>query len=256
LLSTITSLITPVGLAIDPNGPYLYVASSGASVVNQYQITGTGVNLNGPGPVGGGAEVSVLPDTQAASGALDRPRYVAVDNNGDLFITDMGTDNVSDVMEFLSPVPLTASTNVNYWNGSLNSTGGANSIGQVATAGTTVIVANPVLNRIDFYSETETTGSSVSPLYSLSSDNNPGGAVAFSNPQGVAYSASTGYVYISDTVHNRIVEMTLSGTFVKVLGPTFGTDSLNGPTGIKLDNSQPPNIYVADTVNNRVLMLQ
>jgi sugar lactone lactonase YvrE len=253
LLSTVSGLVTPVGLAVDPNGSYLYIASSGASIVNQYQITGSGLTLNTPGPVGGGAEVSVLPDTQAASGALDRPRYVAVDNTEDLFITDTGTGNVSDVMEFLSPVPLTSTTSVNYWNGSLNSTGGANSIGQVTTAGTTVIVANSTLGRIDFYSETETTGSSISPLYSLSSDNNPAGAVALSNPQGVAYSPATGLLYISDTANNRIVEMSLTGTFSRILSTGLG---LSGPTGIKVDNAIPPNIYVADTGNSRVLILQ
>jgi hypothetical protein len=253
LLSTITGLNTPVGLAVDPNGPYLYVANSGASFINQYQISGT-PTLNGPGPVGGGAEVSGTDNsTQAANGALADPRYVALDSTGNLFITDTGTVNVSDVMEFLSPVLLTATTNVNYWKGSLNSTGGANSIGQVTTAGTTVIVANSALNRIDFYSETETTGSSVSPLYSLSSDNNLSGAVTFSSPQGVAYSIATGLLYISDTGHDRIVEMSLTGTFSRILSTGLG---LNGPTGIKVDNAIPPNIFVADTGNSRVLILQ
>ncbi len=252
-LTSISGLNTPMGLAVDStssNGPYLYVANSGASVVNQYQVTGTGVNLNGPGPVGGGAEVSVLPDTQAASGALANPRYVALDSTGNLFITDTGTGNVSGVMKFFSPVPLTSTTNVNYWNGSLNSlgSGGVSSIGQVAMAGTTVIVANSALNQIDFYSST---GASVAT--SLSSDNNPAGAVTFSNPQGVAYSPATGLLYISDTGHSRIVEMSLSGTFSNVTSSSLG---LNGPTGIKVDNATPPNVYVADTGNSQVVILK
>jgi hypothetical protein len=252
LLSTITGLTTPVGLAVDTNGHYLYVASSGVSMVNQYQIT----NLNVPGSVGGGAEVSGLSDTQAASGALDRPRYVAVDNNGDLFITDTGTDNVSDVMEFLSPVPLTAATNVNYWNGSLNSlgSGGVSSIGQITTAGTTIIVANSANNSIDLYSASETAGFVGAPISSITSDNNTSGPpVSFVKPQGVAYSIATNDLYISDTGNNRIIEMTLSGNLVKILSGL----GLNGPTGIKVDNNTiPPNIYVADTGNSQIVILQ
>jgi DNA-binding beta-propeller fold protein YncE len=248
LLNTISSLVTPVGLAVDPNGPYLYVASSGSSVVNQYQIGSFTLN----GKVGSGVEVSGVDiSTQAVNGALADPRYVSLDSTGNLFITDTGTGNVSDVMEFLSPIPLTATTSVNYWNGSLSSAV-TNSIGQVTTAGTTVIVANSVNNRIDIYSASETDGFAGTPLYSINSDNNTGNVVNFNKPQGVAYSPATGLLYISDTGNNRIVEMSISGTFVT----SSALGLLSGPTGIKVDNATPPNIYVADTGNSQVVILK
>ena len=247
LSSPTTSMLTPIGLAIDSTGTYLYAADPGRSVVNQFQISG----YTSTGHVGGGTVV-LTPDnsTQASTGALASPRYVALDNTGDLFITDSGTGNVADVMEYLPTIPLSATINVKYWNDSLSSAA-ITAIGQVAMEGTTVVVANSSDNKIDFYSSA---GVSIAP--SLSSDNNTGNVVNFNNPQGVAYSPATGLLYISDTGNNRIVEMYSNGTFVKILSGTSLGLSSTGPTGIKLDNAQPPNIYVADTGNNRVLMLQ
>jgi len=248
LLSTITGLSTPIGLVVDSTGYYLYVASSAASIIYQCQINSASVI----GRVGNAAGV-LLPDglTQAGTGALADPRYVALDSTGDLFITDTGTQGFADVMEFYSPIPIGAAASVTYWGGSLSNSASTTCVGQVATAGTTVIVANSINDRIDFYSST---GSSVAT--SLSSDNNPAGAVNFINPQGVAYSLDTGLLYIADTGNNRIVEMYPSGTFVKILSGTSLGLSSSGPTGIKLDNATPPNIYIVDTGNGRVLMLQ
>ena len=87
----------------------------------------------------------------------------------------------------------------------------------------------------------------------LTTDGNPpGGGTPFNKPQGVAYSSITGYIYIADTNNNRIVIMNAStSAYVNSLGPGFG---LNGPTGLKVDNATPPNIYVADSGNHRVVV--
>jgi DNA-binding beta-propeller fold protein YncE len=223
-------------------------------MVNQFSTsTLTWINCIGNGASFSGSDSTGL----AGAGSLAKPRYVSLDNLGNLFIADAGTAGFADVMEYYGPtIPLIATTNVNYWTGSLSSSAVTNCVGQICNAGTTVIVANSANNRIDFYPANETTGYAGTPLSSISSDNNSSNAVAFNDPQGVAYSASTGYLYISDTGNNRIVEMTLSGSFVRILGPTIGAATLSGPTGIKLDGAQPPFVYVADTGNGRVLKLQ
>jgi hypothetical protein len=241
--SSVTTL-TPIGLTVDSTGTYLYVTDPGLSAVEQFQIVGN--TFTAKGHIGTGAVVTPLDNlTQANTGALATPRYTALDSTGDLFITDTGTSNVSDVMEYLATIPIGSAPSVNYWNGSLSS--GTTAIGQVTTAGTTIIAANSANNKIDFYSSTGT-----SLATSLTSDNNPAGAVNFKNPQGVAYSPATGLLYISDTGNNRIVEMSLAGTFSSVTGSL----GLNGPTGIKVDNATPPNVYVADTGNSRVVILK
>lgn len=240
-----TGLVQPEGLAIDPAGSNLYVADPTGQKVSQFSIA----NLTSNGSIGSGVVVSSSDTTgQANNGALAKPRYGSFDNSGNLFITDAGTAGVADMMEYLGPtIPVTATTNVNYWTGSLSASASTTCVGQIANAGSTVIVADSANNRIGLY---QTNGTLIR---NLTLDNNPGGAVNFSNPQGVAYSSSTGYLYISDTGNNRIVELTLSGSFVRILGSSFG---FNGPTGLKLDNAQPPNLYVADTGNGRILKLQ
>jgi hypothetical protein len=216
-------------------------------MVNQFNLLSSPITWTGC--IGNGAVVTP-PDTsgQASNGAMLKPRYVCFDNSGNLFITDAGTAGVADVMEYLGPtIPLTATTNVNYWTGSLSSSASSTCVGQIANAGTTILVADSANNRIGYYQANGTL------LGNLTSDGNPGGAVNFNNPQGVAYNTSTGYLYISDTGNNRIVEVNLSnGAFVK----SITTLGLNNPTGIKLDKAQPPYLYVADTGNSRILKLQ
>ncbi|HXL71987.1 MAG TPA: hypothetical protein VN963_00035, partial [bacterium] len=161
------------------------------------------------------------------------------------------------------PPPFSNETTVlTAWNGLFDSPAPASTgIGQVASYGTTVIVADAENNQIEFYSGSSTIPFvSTNPAYSvLTSDNNPAGAVAFNNPQGVAVDP-TGMLYISDTSNNRIVLMSVSGVFNTILGPLVDSSlpdpNLSGNTGIKVDNASPPNIYVADTVNNRIVVFQ
>jgi len=240
---------TPIGLNLDSSGVTLYVADPGTWMVNQFHPNSTFTSAwTWIGCVGNGTVITP-PDTvaQANNGALLKPRYVSFDSSGNLFITDTGTAGLAGVMEYLGPsIPVVATTNVAYWNGSLSSAPASNGIGQIANAGTTVIVADSDNNAIELYSST---GS----LYrSLNSDNNSGGAVTFSHPQGVAYSAAENLLYVSDTGHNRIVKISPSGVFDSIIGSTI----LNGPTGLKLDSAVPANLYVADTGNGRVLQFQ
>jgi hypothetical protein len=241
-----TGVVKPIGMAIDSSSSYLYVADSTSGWINQFQLNFSNLSLSSLNGHVNSAVVSA-PDnsTQAGQGYLATPRYVAVDTSNNLFVTDTGTSGVADVLEYLAPASIPVSGSVHYWAGSLNATNVLTAVGQVATAGATVIVANSANNSIDFYS---LTGASVAT--SLTSDNNPSGAIPFSNPQGVAYSASQNLLYIADTTHNRIVVMSPSGTFNSIIGSGI----LSGPTGIKLDGANPlPNLYVADTGNSRVL---
>jgi DNA-binding beta-propeller fold protein YncE len=225
--------------------------------VDQFQIGG-GYNsfpASWQGHIGSGLTVSSLPDTQAASGALAKPRYVALDSTGNLFITDTGTGNISNVMEYIGPtIPILAAPSlIYYWAGTianLDSTQGSNSIGQItASSPQTVIVAASFENQIEFYAPANGSLDGIS----LTSDNNTlAQPVSFSNPQGVAYSSATTYLYIADTNNNRIVFINAStSAYVNSFGPGFG---LNGPTGLKVDNANPPNIYVADSGNHRVVV--
>jgi hypothetical protein len=101
-----------------------------------------------------------------------------------------------------------------------------------------------------------------------------GGAATLSGPAGVAVD-SAGHLYVADSINNRILGWSSASAFGNgdpaglVIGqPDFysfrcddgtaggdvsgmGADSLCGPEGIAVDG--PGNLYVADTIDNRVL---
>jgi sugar lactone lactonase YvrE len=101
-----------------------------------------------------------------------------------------------------------------------------------------------------------------------------GGASGLSDPEGVAIDAS-GHLYVADSINNRVLGWSSASAFADgapaslVIGqPDFysyrcddgtaggdangiGADSLCGPEGIAVDGAG--NLYVADTIDNRVL---
>ena len=77
------------------------------------------------------------------------------------------------------------------------------------------------------------------------------GAGQLRKPQDVVASASD--FYVADTGNNRIEEFTLSGGYVGQFDSSTFSGSLNGPQGIAL--APDGSIWVADTMNNRILHL-
>jgi phospholipase C len=70
-----------------------------------------------------------------------------------------------------------------------------------------------------------------------------------SRPYGVATDAN-GDIWVADTGHNRVVELSPVGRLVRVFGGSFGSP-LDQPEGIATDSSG--DVWVADTGNDRVV---
>ena len=235
------------GLAINSTGTTIYVANTygfGARTVQMYSSS-----LALIGAVGSGIAVPI-PDTSLAalSGDMSSPEFVAVSpTNGNLFVTDSGTNGFANVLVMQAPTT-SLGVAVNYWNGQISTSASPTGI---ATDGTTVYVADAGHNQIETYTVNGVLGST------WTTDNNPVGAVAFSSPYGIALNAAEGLLFIADTNNNRVVEMTTTGLFKATWGTwglgTISPNTFNLPVAIAVDGASPPNVYVADSANKRVL---
>jgi hypothetical protein len=254
-------LLFPEGLALNSAGTSLYVADPNSEDVRLLQTTspytstlvGKGgeppPTLPAPGPSG----------QNAINGYTFSPEYVAVvPSNGasypnDLFMTDSGTGGVADVLVFNYPTIVNGDA-VTYWNGQI---GTSASPAGIATDGTTVYVADSGNDQIEAYN--------VNGVFNNAwkTDNNPDGRTAFSQPQGIALDSALGEIFIADTGNNRVVEMTTSGLFKASWGtsglgtvPGGGPSTFSGPAAIAVDGAVPPNVFVADSGNKRVLQFK
>jgi DNA-binding beta-propeller fold protein YncE len=247
----------PQGVAVASGGSTLYVTSPyyGAppsvqmySLPNLTQLGSAASATTAPPPVPtpGGPDIPA----DALLGEMAVPEFVAVSpTNGNLFVTDSGTNGVADVLVFGAPIAVGGGSAVTYWNGQI---GTSTSPTGIATDGTTVYVADAGHNQIETYNVNGVSGST------WTSDNNPHGAVGFSGPQGIAVNSSLGEIFIADTNNNRVVEMTTAGVFKATwgtwgLGTGVTPSTFNLPTAIAVDGASPPNVYVADSANKRVL---
>lgn len=195
---------------------------------------------------------------------FNAPAAVAVDGSGNVFVADTGNNKVGKY----------------YPNGLLNPSWGLAVKGKVA-------VTNPVAVAVNSASTTVyIVENSTNTLGIYTGDGNPitqvttANSIAFLGPQGVAVDKN-GVVYVSDTGHQRIVQLGSSGTYTSsfstpasvlgiavdgslnvfgaagntVLEFTGGSVSTTipgfvNPTGVAVDAGN--NLYVADTGNHQV----
>jgi hypothetical protein len=264
-INSISGLPWAQGLAVNSAGSTLYVAetySQGAPSVQVYSLA----SLQSSGTVGNGIPappVAVTPGVtpgpdlpaDALLGEMAAPEFLAIAPNSGiypngLFVTDSGTNGIANLLVFSNAVAGAGAAT--YWNGQI---GTSTSPAGVATDGVTVYVADSGHNQIETYNVNGLAGNT------WTTDNNPAGAVAFSGPQGIALNSALGEIFIADTKNNRIVEMTTTGLFKATWG-TWGLgngvtpSTFSLPTAIAVDGASPPNVYVADSGNKRVLQFK
>jgi len=253
-------LTTPYGVAVDGNGN-LYVADENNQRIRKVTPTGIITTFAGNGnvgPTGNGGP--------ATAAALSYPQGIAVDGNNNVYLCEIGENQVRKI---------TASTGViTLFAGVLQSTGGYSGDGGQATAadfnnpegvcasgspGNVYIadMTNNVIRKVNSSGIINTYAGNGTAGHT--GDGGQATAAELDNPTGVALDAS-GNLYIADMSNNKVRKVTTAGVISTYAGTGtagFSGDAgqataaeLDAPNDVKVDASG--NVYIADAGNNRI----
>lgn len=249
-VATATSLMTPMGVAVDPFGNLL-IAETGANRIRQVAADG---------------RIRTIVKTAVPGlGSLNSPHGVCLDRAGNLYVVDTYNHRVLLVRS-------TAVTTTAAGNGSPGAAGDGEPapLAQLNQPTACAVDSFGNLYIADTYNhrirKVDTTGAigTVAGIGVAGSggDEGPATAASLNAPRGVA-ADDNGNIYISDTGNNCIRLVTPDGV-IHTIGGTgaegFAGDGgpalsawMNTPGGILLDGAG--DLYFADTDNNRIRRL-
>ena len=194
-------------------------------------------------------------DGAAASATFNNPKTIAVDSNGNVYVGDT-YDNCIRTIASDSVSTLAGSGTGAFADGTGASASFMYPAGLATDANGTIYVGDTGNNRIRKITPTgvvTTLAGSGSAAYADGS----GASASFFNPTGVAVDVD-GYVYVADTINNRIRKITPTGVVTTLAGSGSATyadgsgasASFFNPTGVGVDVDG--NVYVADKNNHRI----
>ncbi|HWP78644.1 MAG TPA: HYR domain-containing protein, partial [Candidatus Nitrosotenuis sp.] len=168
------------------------------------------------------------------TGAFSFPQYVAVDEAGNVYVTDLGNFRVQKFDN--------DGVYLHSWGSKGTGSKDFQSPAGIAVKNDFVYVVDHELNMVKKF---DTSGNFISSWGSTGTD--PG---KFKLPNGVAVSKDN-FVYVVDTGNSRVQKFDAEGKHIKTIGSS-GTEQgkFLTPLGITVDNDG--NIYVGDAGNKRV----
>jgi sugar lactone lactonase YvrE len=264
--ATNARLNLPRGVAVDSHGN-LFIADNGNGVVREVNATTQNISTY----AGGGATAG-CPSGPATGAAFANPIGIAVDVNGNVFVSDQSLQIVCKI---------DASQNIATYAGTLNSAGvpgQPNGDGGVATSakllqpnglttdgtGNLYIAdsGNPKIRKVDTTaSHVITTVAGIGLICTNAQEPACGdGAVAtsaaFNFPQGVFFD-SLGNVVVADTDNQRVRVVSTTGTITALAGGGTGGDGAAGTSGllglsqyVAVDSSE--NVYALESNGERL----
>jgi len=223
------TFVAPRGLAVDPAGRLLVADTDGNRIESFAQ--------------GGGALLSIWTRAGGYKPGFAEPSGIAIDPRGSVYVADTANARVTRLWgegTFLSEL------------GGPTGFGGAQLSGALSLAVSAATgeldVADTGHNRVLAYSPA---GSLLARVGAGGGDGSAGSAPgAFNHPAAVAV-APSGYVFVADTLNNRVVKLRPDGSFVGQFGLLGSGDGrLHTPTGVAVDAAG--RVYVMDNLNNRI----
>lgn len=251
----------PSGLVVDGTGTNLYVADSNNHSVRRIALPSGTVSTyaSTPGPGGSAAQVGAV-DGPVASARFGRPYGLALDQNGDLVVTDFGNVEIRHI-DLVNNVVSTLAGSIG-GRGYLDDTGTAARFNDphniaIDTSGNIYVsdYANAVIRKV-------TPGGVVSTLAgspgSTGSANGTGAAARFGGPRGLSVDAA-GNVFVADAANNMIRRITPAGVVSTFAGApntngyvdaTGAAARFSNPVAVVVDGNG--NVYVSDFGNNAI----
>jgi len=166
-------------------------------------------------------------------GVFSFPQRIAVDSDGNVYVTDLGNRRVQKFDN--NGVYVTS------WGR------GGSGDGQFSWPAGITVYENLVFvvdSKLGTVQKFDSSGNFITKWGSVGSGNGQ-----FVNPNGIAVSKS-GFVYVVDTENRRIQKFTLDGNYVSEFYPGGSKLSKDMPIDITIDKDG--NIYVSDVANNKI----
>lgn len=241
--STTAQFNVPLGLAADSNGN-IYVADYYNHKIRK--VAPNGVVSTVAGSTQGYA------DGEASVAQFNHPNYIAIDNVGNLFVSDL----VNHKIRKITP----AGTVSTFAGSSMGTADGHVSVAQFMgpaglafdSQGNLFVCDYAAVRKIDTNGMVSTfAGSNINGFADGSAT-----VAQFYNPLGIAID-SNNIIYVVDSANNRVRSVTPDGVVSTLAGSTAGYNDgtgnqakFNGPAGVAIDFNG--NVYVGDTSNNKI----
>jgi trimeric autotransporter adhesin len=250
--ATSAMLNQPSSVAFDSGGN-LYIADQSNHVIRKVSTAGVITTVAGTGTPGFNGD-NIL----ATTAQLTLPGSVAVDTNGNIFISDSGNNRIREVVAATGLIQTIAGTGV---AGSSGDSGAATSAqlsapAGIALSGTDLYIADEGNNSIRKVSGGTITTVAGTKTAGNAGDGGDATAATLTNPVGLT-ADTAGNFYFSDPVNNRVRKVS-GGKISNAAGVgTAGYNGdghrataadLNGPQGLALDSRG--SLYIADTRNH------
>lgn len=243
------------GIAVDNNGN-IYVPELFKHTIRKITPTGVVTTIAGQAGVAGS-------DNGNGSAALFRyPTGIAVDNNGNLYVTDQGNFMIRKI----TPAgDVTTLAGLAGGPGSDDGTGTAarfrNTSGITVDGNGTVYVTDHGNNTIRKITPAGNVTTLAGQVLAAGNANGTGSAASFDNPTGIAVD-NNGNLFISDQHNHMIRKITPAGVVTTLAGNAgitgnadgSGTSAFfNNPYGITIENNG--SLYVTDQSNQTIRMI-
>jgi uncharacterized protein (TIGR03437 family) len=256
--ATAAQLWFPVGVAVDAAGNIYFTDAANHRV---RKVTPDGVirAFAGSGALGSSGD-----GAPATTASMNSPLGIAVDNAGNVYITDSGNNRVRKVTTggIITTVAGTGENGFGGDGGPATAAKLSSPFGVALDAANNIYIAdtfNARVRKVDARTGVITTVAGTGQLGSTG-DGGPATTARFFNPAGVALDAA-GNLYISDVGDQRVRRVNASdGRVITVVGngiPGYNGDDilaagaqLNAPLFISFDRAG--DLFIADQVNHRI----